>query len=303
MWHRIALMYGRTRNLKRIEADTIAVLVKGSNNPFFYKMLEVFQSYSKDKDYSVVIHQVNDRQDEFEVGMELVKEKRLKGIVFLGGYFSHTEDKFKKLSVPFVLTTITANEQVDKELYSHVSVDDIAESAKMTEYLCKQGHKRIAMLAAQKNDTSISHLRIEGYKQALSKNHIKFDENLIVYTDDDIMDPYNMDNGYQLAKKLLASGKDYTAVYAISDRMAVGACRAFLEAGIRIPEDISMAGFDGLDIAYYYNPSLTTICQPVEEMAEAAMRILFRLIDGKEGQEHCLFEGRLVEGESTRAIE
>ncbi|MDD6071464.1 MAG: LacI family DNA-binding transcriptional regulator [Clostridiales bacterium] len=290
------------RNLKRTEANTIAILVKGSNNPFFYMMIESFQFYSQDRDYSVLIHQVSDREDEIEIAMELVKEKRLKGIVFLGGYFSHTEDKFKKLPVPFVLATITPSEQVDIELYSHVSVDDVAESEKMVDYLCKKGHKKIAMLVAQKDDISISNLRVKGYKRALAKNEIELDEELIIYTEPDVPDPYNMDNGYTLAKKLLTSGKEFTAVFAISDRMAVGACKAFQESGIRIPEDVSVAGFDGLDIAHYYNPSLTTVRQPVEDMAEAAMRILFRLIDGEKEQEHCLFEGRLIEGESTKEV-
>ena len=100
-------------------------------------------------------------------------------------------------------------------------------------------------------------------------------------------------------KSLLASNEEFTAVYCISDSMAIGASKAILDSGKRIPEDYSVVGFDGLDMTYYYNPSITTIRQPVEDMARETTKILFDLIIKKTKNRHKVFEGELIERDST----
>lgn len=289
------------RNLKRSESRTIAVLIKGISNPFFSDMLKVFENEIQKKRYSFLLHRVDDKQDEIDVAIELEKEKRLRGIVFLGGYFSHSEEKLSQLKVPFVLSTIGVSKKIDRNHYSSVAVDDYKESYKMVEYLCSLGHKRIATIAAPPGDESIGKLRLKGYKQALEDRGISFDQNLVRYMKEDIQ-TYSMKNGYLVTKELLESNVDFTAIFAISDSMAVGACKAILETGKKIPEDYSVAGFDGLDISYYYNPSITTIKQPASEMAEESIKILFDLIHKKKIQENKIFPGELVVGESTRSL-
>ena len=112
------------RNLKLLDTKTIAVLIKGIDNPFFQNMIKVFEEEIQDRKYSFILHRVDSNQDEVEVALELIKEKRLKGIVFLGGNFSHQEEKLKEINVPFVLSTIAIAGNVDKNLYSSVCVDD-----------------------------------------------------------------------------------------------------------------------------------------------------------------------------------
>ena len=116
------------------------------------------------------------------------------------------------------------------------------------------------------------------------------------------LDGYSMENGYAVTKELLESGKEFTVIYAISDSVAIGACRAIVDAGKKVPQDYSVAGFDGLDLGTYYNPSLTTIRQPVKEMAEATIKILFDLIKKKPAENHRIFEGELIQGESVRKL-
>ena len=113
---------------------------------------------------------------------------------------------------------------------------------------------------------------------------------------------YTMENGYEMAKELLKAGEEFTAIYAISDQMAVGACKAIFESGKSVPEDYSVTGFDGLDIAQFYNPSITTLRQPMEEMAEATIRTLLELIRKKSKNRHIVFDGELVEAQSVREI-
>lgn len=289
------------RNLKRTDARTIAVLVKGIGNPLFNRMISVMEEEIQREKYSLVLQHVDDRQDEVNVAIELEKEKRLRGIVFLGGFFSHSEDKLKKISVPFVLSTIGLLEDADKKKYASVSVDDVKESIKVVDYLVKKGHRKIAILTSTEDDESIGKLRLQGYCQALEKQGIPVNPGLIRYMKEDIC-TYTMENGYAITKELLESGEPFTAIYAISDRMAVGACKAIFDAGKRVPEDYSVIGFDGLDIAQFYNPAITTLRQPMEEMAQATIRTLFDLIRKKSKNQHVVFEGELVVAQSVREI-
>ncbi len=290
------------RNLKRSESNTIAVLIKGISNPFFSNMLKVFENDIQKKKYSFLLHRVEEHEDEVDVALLLEKEKRLKGIVFLGGYFYKSEDKLKQLKVPFILSTGGISEKICKENYSYVMVDDFSESYKMVDYLCKLGHKKIATISAPPCDESIGKLRLEGYKKALLDNHITFDPELVRYITDDTMDTFSMIYGYKVTKELLKSGTECTAIFAISDSMAVGCCKAIFEEGKKIPDDYSVAGFDGMDISYFYHPSITTIRQPVEAMAKETIRILFNVIENKTLMDGKVFSADLVIGQSTKTI-
>ena len=290
------------RNLKRSESKTIAVLIKGITNPFFNPMITVFEKEIKKKKYSFILHRVEENEDEIDVAIELTKEKRLTGIVFLGGNFFHSENKINQLKVPFVLSTIGVAPEFELAKYSSVSVDDLKESYKMVDYLCKKGHRKIAIISAPMEDMSIGKLRYEGYKKALKDNQIEYNEKLIRCTKKDI-EGYSMENGYKVTKELLESEEEFTALYAISDSLAIGACRAIIETGKKIPEDYSVAGFDGLNMSRYYNPSLTTIKQPVEEIAQESINILFKLINKKTTYVHRIFPAKLIVGESTKALE
>lgn len=289
------------RNLKRTDSNTIAVLIKGITNPFFSSIIKIFERKIKEEKYSFILQHVDDREDEIDVAIELIKEKKLKGIVFLGGHFIHSEEKLRGLKVPFVLSTIGAVQKLDKDLCSYVSVDDYQESYKIVDYLCSMGHRKIAILTAAIDDESIGHLRLKGYLSALQDNGINVEKGLIRYMKDGI-ESYSMHNGYTVTKELLESGEDFTAVYAISDLLAIGACKAIFEAGKRVPENYSVAGFDGLDMAHYYNPSITTIKQPVEAMAKETIKILFDIINNKTTSQHKTFQGELIIRQSTRHI-
>jgi DNA-binding LacI/PurR family transcriptional regulator len=289
------------RNLKRGASKTIAVLIKGITNPFFNQMIKVFEEEIQRKKYSFILQRVDEHQDEIDVAIELEKEKRLKGIVFLGGYFSHSKEKLTQLTVPFVLSTIGMTTEFEPNDYSSVSVDDYKESYKMVDYLCSLGHRKIAVITAPMEDVSIGKLRYEGYKKALKDHGVDFDIKLVRIMKDNI-ESYTMENGYAVTKELLELNVEFTAIYALSDSLAVGACKAIFEAGKSVPEDYSVAGFDGLDISFYYNPSITTMKQPVVEIAEETIKILFDLIQKKTTHSHKIFPAELIVRDSTRSL-
>ncbi len=286
------------RNLKRTDAKCIAVLVKGITNPLFSSMIKIIEEETQRSRYALVLRHVEEQEDEIDVALELEKEKRLRGIVFLGGLFEHTEEKLEKLKVPFIFSTIGVNclDRGGKVVFSNISVDDRLESEKMTEYLLKLGHKKIALITEQTGP--IGSLRTQGYREAYAKRGLEVPEKLIYYVQEDI-DHYSMENGYLTAKQLLASGEEVTAVYAVSDSLAIGVCRAVMEADKRIPEDISVAGYDGIEMGEYYNPKLTTIRQPVEEIAKKTIRLLLDVIGERKEHQQIVLSAELVVRDST----
>ena len=291
------------RNLKITDSKTIAVLIKGIANPFFMKMIKIMEQEIQRKKYSLILQHVEFDQDEVDVAIELEREKKLKGIIFLGGYFNHTKEKLDKINVPFVISTVNMTEEYSSN-YASVAVDDVKESYKIVDYLCKLGHKKILLISADPNDESIGKLRKEGYMKALSENGISVNENLIVPMSNDA-DSYSMKAGFLTLQEALNRNLDFSAVFAISDAVAIGACRALADAGKSIPGDVSVVGFDGIDNAKYYSPRITTIRQPFEDMAKASIKLLFKYIEGDKNSEELqrrLFEGELIIGESTMAV-
>jgi LacI family transcriptional regulator len=290
------------RNLKRSDAKAIAVLVKGISNPFFTNMIKVIENECMKKHYSMELRHVESNEDEVDVAQKIVKEKRLRGIIFLGGLFTHSEEMLRNLSVPFVFSSVGAiPENINKEFFSYLGVDDRKESERMVNYLVSLGHKRIAIIVAEPEDKSIGQLRLEGYYDALRKNGIEPDDSLVYKTDDDT-GHFSMENGYRTAKRMISDNVDFTALYAVSDTLAIGAIRALYEEKYDVPGDISVAGFDGIDMSNYVIPKLTTICQPVERMAKDTSRLLFDIISDKRGHEHITYKAKLIKSESTRSI-
>lgn len=290
------------RNLKRVDAKAIAVLVKGIANPFFSNMIKIIEEECKRKRYSMELQHIEADEDEVDVAQKIVKEKRLRGIIFLGGLFSHSEEKLKKLNVPFVFSTAgSIPENISKNQYSNIGVDDYKESMKMIDYLISLGHRRIAIIVAEPTEESIGQLRLEGYMDALRHNGISPEPSLIFQTSDEI-GHFSMENGYRTTKRLLETGVEFTALYAVSDALAIGAIRALFEAGRRVPQDVSVAGYDGIDVSGYISPSLTTIRQPVEAMAKDTVKLLFDIIAGKKDHQHITYDAELLVRESTRPL-
>jgi len=287
------------RNLKRTEANTIAIIIKGINNPFFQGMISIFEQETTKRNFSFIMQSVDEHSSEIEIAMQLEKEKRLKGLIFLGGMTCCSEADMRQFRVPAVLCSVNMLEDVARELYSSVSIDDINESYKLVDYLCSLGHKRIAMINAR--GSGIGKNRYLGYRKALEKNGIEFDPALIRYMKDDITE-FTMANGYAVAKELIESGTEFTALFSISDTIAFGASKAITDKGFRIPEDYSVVGFDGIEMAAYYNPSLTTIRQPLEKMARESTKQLFNLIEGCGQHRHLIYEAELIEGNSVKKI-
>ncbi len=287
------------RNLKRKDSNTIALIVKGISNPFFQYMYTLFDHNEVFRNYSLILRQAAENEDQVVCAIEAEKEKKACGIIFLGGLFDEkSRQRLKSLSVPYILCTADMAGDVDKMSYSSVGINDELESYLIVKYLIDIGHRRIAIIAGKRDDIGIGLLRYKGYCKALEEAGIDIDDELVWFMEDDIPE-FTPENGYAVAEKINKSGVEFSALYVISDNTAYGACKAFLDNGCRIPEDYSVASFDGLKMSRYYHPSLTTMRQPCEDIVDAVSKQLVGLIEQRTEHKQMIYPAKLIIGQST----
>lgn len=268
------------RFLKLASSRSIALMMKGIDNPFFQQMLETMENAARERDYWLSVIKVAHYADEVDEAIKLVDEDAVAGLIFLGGNLTHQPAALASLRVPFVLSTIGQLEGIDPASYSSVAVDDLAESKRVVEHLLELGHRRIALLGVDPRDTSVGLLRRRGYQSALSDAGLPADSELVRAIELGGRSPYNFEYGYQQATQLLAARPDVTAIFAVADVIAIGALKAACDLGLRVPDDLSIVGFDGIPVGRYVHPTLTTLVQPARRIAELTCEILFDTMGG-----------------------
>ncbi|MDZ4993045.1 LacI family DNA-binding transcriptional regulator [Clostridium perfringens] len=286
------------RILKKNNTNNIGVLVKGVFNPFFSEMINIIGNRINEAGYTMILQQ-NDYTTEDDVDnlIAFVKEKRLQGIICLGGNFLNISDEsFQFLDIPVVLTSVNTISKESKSKYSSIGIDNILSAKESTQYLIDKGHRNIAILLGEKNDVGISGLRLEGYRKALEENDIPYSEDNVFIGD------YDYSGAYKVTKEIINNRKDITAIFSISDIMAVGAAKSVIDQGLKVGEDMSIIGFDGMDISKYYNPGITTVKQPKKHMANNSIDLLLSLLAKKEEHKHIIFETKIIERDSCKDI-
>ena len=286
------------RDLVGTAPNSIGLVVRGVGNPFFTQIIHAIEAACDSAGYTMMLHQIRYGEDELLAGAQLARSKRLRGLIFLGGCVEYTPEQIARLGVPFVCCTYTNSfGSLPAESYSSVSIDDRKEAYQLVSMLTGQGHKKIAVLLDQVNDHSISQLRYQGYCQALADSGIPFDPDLIEETS-----TFEMADGYRGMERLLKRRSDFTAVFVISDALAVAAMKALYDCGKRIPEDCSVVAIDGIDGSNYTVPTLTTLIQPQEEMGRLSVQILLDILEGRGDPQHIIVDTTIREGGSIRSL-
>jgi LacI family transcriptional regulator len=261
------------KQLKQSHSNTILVIVKGTSNELFSEMLESIQTLIARTRYQLAVDYMDEDANEVIRAVQLCREKKPLGLLFLGGNSRNFAADFSKIDVPAVLITNSAA-GLPFENLSSVCTDDIAAGRCAVDTLISMGHRKIAVIGGDLKNSDTSCLRYEGCQQAFREHRISFDPNR-----DYQGVRYSYQDGYRATKALLAAGSQFTAIFAIADVMAIGAIRALRENGLRVPEDVSVMGVDGLPLGQYLVPQLSTISQSVHRMALRGVEIL---LDGIE---------------------
>jgi len=284
------------KQLKQQHSTTILVMVKGTHNELFANLVEYIQTQITETRYSLVVDYADEAQNEVLRAIQLCREKKPLGILFLGGDRDHFLADFHKITMPCVLVTCDASKLPFSNL-SSVTSDDVLAGKTAINHLISQGHRKIAIIGGPRVHSSMTHERYQGCMEAFREHGVDFEENL-----DYESIRFSFDWGRLAASRLLEKNRGYTAIFAMADVMAIGAIRGLRDAGLRVPEDVSVVGLDGLDIGKYTIPRLTTVSQNVEALATRSFRLLLECIEKHQPARHEIVPVTLFAQESVRKI-
>lgn len=267
------------RYLKKSQSDNVAVLVRGMSNPLFTGMIHTIERRLLEKGYSMIVQSVEEHQNEMHVAAHLRHERKLCGAIFLGGLYSDNAQDFARLDgLPCVFITFEPGADVDRSAYSSVLVDDEGEVCRAASLLIEQGHRNLCFLAKDvfKEETTGAR-RANGMRRAMAQHGDK--DIQLAFIDSE----YTIADGYRQMIAYYPEHPETTAVVCGSDTIAIGVTKALLTMGVRVPQDVSVIGFDGIDAAGYYHPAIGSIVQPAKDMAQKGVSLLFSMLDGEEG--------------------
>ena len=284
------------KHLKQQASKGISIIVKGSQNMFFASIVEEMQDLIEEKGYTSVIYYIGEDEDEIEQAQQICRERRPLGILLLGSNQKNFRERFAEVSVPCVLVTNPA-QAFGFENLSSVTTDDAQGAAAAVEHLLELGHRKIGILGGQREESPAVYTRCVGCEKTFAAHGVPYapDQQYEVTL-------FSVTGGYEAMGRLLDKMPDVTAVFAMSDVLAIGAMRAIWDRGLKVPEDISVMGYDGIDLGNYLTPKLTTIRQNRERIANRSVEILLENIVGKVQAVHEVVPFSIVSGESTRKL-
>ena len=281
------------RGLKQPDGDLIAIILRGRENPFLNSLSEAMLQHTHGLSASFLTEFVDEQADEFQTALRLSHEKRVKGFIFVGGRIDERAAVLAHMDAPMVFTTISA-EKTDLVHAASVFIDDRAMGRQAMETLLEAGHTRIAIFGGIRQGDDGFAKRYAGAMDALNNAHIPFDEERFVQT------RFSMSGAYDTARAFFEQKPDTTAVFAMSDTIAMGVIRALTDMGKHVPDDVSVVGFDGIEMGKYFIPRLTTVEQPVDDIARESVQVLMDMLENGEPPRHIIVEARLQKRESVR---
>lgn len=284
------------KHLKQQASNGIAIIIKGSQNMLFAPIVEQMQGMLTEKDLDCLIYYINETENEVETAIRICTERRPAGIMFLGCNLQYFRDRFEAITIPCVLVTNSAQSLGFPNL-SSVCINDIEASKAVIRRLIENGHREIGILGGHIEQSKVAYTRYIGCKESFENHNIPFDR------EKQYMESFfNMADSYSAMQVLMQKMPDITAVFAMSDVMAIGAIRAIKDCGKKVPDDISVVGFDGLELSEYLYPKLTTIRQNRERIAQRSVEILLDSIDNGSTAVHETVPFTIVVGESTKIL-
>lgn len=284
------------KHLKQQTNTAIAIIVKGARHMLFARLVETLQGLIKDTGYACLVYYLDEDGNEVEQALRVCLERQPKGIIFLGSNYDYFRGQFEQVSIPCVMATSSAR-NLGYDNLSSICIDDEEAARTVIRYLIGLGHQKIGILGGRLETDNVTLARYRGCQKAFAEQNYCFDAPKQYE-----VARFAMDSGYRAMNRLLGKMPDVTAVFAMSDVMAIGAVRALKDHGLSVPEDVSVIGYDGIEMGEYMVPKLTTIKQPDEAIARRSVEVLLLCIAGQPAV-HEKIPFSLMTGESVRALE
>ncbi|WP_086580707.1 DNA-binding transcriptional regulator CytR [Serratia marcescens] len=260
-----------SRNIKRNESRTILVIVPDICDPFFADVIQGIEQTAAQQGYLVLIGDCAQQNQQERTFVNLIITKQIDGMLLLGSNLPFDASKEEQRNLP---PMVMANEFAPELELPTVHIDNLTAAFEAVHYLHQLGHRQIACVAGPEQ-MPLSHYRLQGYVQALRRNGITVESSYITRGD------FTYEAGAQALTALMAQPKPPTAVFCHSDVMAIGVLSEAKKMGLRVPQDLSIVGFDDLKLAQYCDPPLTTVAQPRFQIGQQAMLLLLEQLNGQ----------------------
>lgn len=279
------------RNLRKNESRVILILSPNVTNPYYAHILSGIGDAATELGYSALICNTADDPVREKEALEMLKKHRADGAILMAsslgcGWLLEYANQYP------LVQCCEYDPAVD---ISHVSIDNYLATQQTMEYLVNLGHKRIAIVSSENEYISTS-LRLKGYRDTLEKHGITPREDYIGYASRD----YSFMSGKKQAKELLSTIPRPTAIFCISDTLALGAITTAKEMGYRVPEDVTVIGFDDVEHTTMFHPYITTVAQPCYELGKQSTYLLHaQMTQGKGIPRQLILEHKLIIRESS----
>ncbi|CDQ38406.1 MULTISPECIES: LacI family DNA-binding transcriptional regulator [Virgibacillus] len=279
---------GFASDLKRTKTNTIALILSDLSGPFYSELIKGVQDVTSANNYDLIA--CNSIGGAQSTAVKFLTEKRVDGAIILA---HNITDELTIESATYGTPLVLLDRYLDDNHVYHVEVDNIQGGYRATEYLITHGHTEIAYISgpAASNDNI---LRYQGYQNALMDYHLHLHSRWHIQGD------FTREGGYRATKLLIAQKKLPHAIFYANDEMAVGGLHAFKENNIRIPEDLSIIGYDDIQLSEYVQPPLTTIKQPKYEVGALAAHLVFQILNGEKIDHHYKLSTELIERASVQ---
>ncbi|MFC7321693.1 LacI family DNA-binding transcriptional regulator [Halobacillus campisalis] len=261
---------GFASDLKRSKTNTIALILSDLSGPYFSELIKGVQEVTASNGFDLIA--CSSVGGDKSTASKFLKEKRVDGAIVLAHNISaDLINSSARKDFPIIVL----DRDVDNPNVVHVEVDNRKGAYEATEYMIQKGHSSIAYVSGPMNSHD-NEERFQGYLSALEHNNLSYQSRWKISGD------FTREGGYRATKMLLAQQNMPEAVFYANDEMAIGGLQAFSEKKVRVPEDISMVGFDDIQLSEYVQPPLTTVRQPKYEAGALAVHLIFQMLDGED---------------------
>ncbi len=256
-------------SVKTGRSNSLVVLVPNLSNPFFLKIIQGIEQAAQENGYSVLLGDTQGEPEREHEYAGMVLSNRADGLIHLDHSFPFSKND-QRLAENVAMVSVCERIVADKK-YPVVELDNYSACRALANHLVSYGHQKFGVIGGQKA-SQIYRDRLGGIKSVLSEEGIELDDSLIVGGE------YSIEAGEAGAKELLAHANRPTAIFCFNDDIAIGAIHEIKKHGLRVPDDISVVGFDNIKVSGYVDPPLTTIDQPAYDMGRKAVEVVLQQI-------------------------
>lgn len=281
------------RSLAKQKTNLIGIIVPDLTYHYYAKMISSIEEQASLNDYNIIVCNIKENLNKEIRYINVLKEMWVEGIILMHEKINpQTKKLLCECNIPIVLASV----KIDGLDVPSVNIDDYQAAFDATNFLIGKGHKRIALISGDMRDITAGRQRYQGYIDALKNSNIQISKDIIKEGN------FKISDGYSKMEEILKLEKKPTAVFAVSDSMAIGAMNCAIDHGYKIPDDISIMGFDNTDLAYVIRPRLTTVNQPASEIGKQSLKTLIDLIETKDTDKEIILKHTIIEGQTCKDI-